>query len=764
MKRNKKRSHRRKWRLKALLLLMAVFLVAGGIYCGRLALQIEKRFAGRRWRIPSRVFSDTTLLYPGQTINRSLFFRKLEQLGYHRVHTYPQQPGQLQMHGSVLRIFLHSLKTPTSHRPALIAVIRLRGNRIDTIRNAAKGSRLALLELEPEEIMRFFGPRREQRELIAIEHMPGYLIRAVLAAEDNRFFKHHGVDLRGMLRAFYTDLRHAAIRQGGSTITQQLAKNYFLTPERTVARKLKEILIALIIEQLYGKREILEIYLNEIYFGQKGSVSINGIGEAARFYFGKPAARLSLAEAATLAGLIRAPNAYSPYLHPHRARERRNRVLQAMLKKGWLSHAAYQTAAAQPVRPSGYLAYGKKAPYFIDYLASQLTRLYSPQALASLGLSIYTTLDTQVQTAAEHAVARGLAILEKQHPRLKHRRKNHRLQAALVVMQPGTGAILAMVGGRSYAVSQFNRITQARRQPGSTFKPFVYLAALDRFTPASLISNIPRTYTVRGKPWRPKNFRPMDQQQLTLRRALALSANVATVNLAFQIGLPQIVATAEKFKFSTPLKPYPSLALGAFEVVPLELARAYCTFAANGVEPFPLSLKAVVDEKGNVLKRRYMTVAPVIAPAKAYLMNSLLRSVATEGTARGLSRLGIDFPVAAKTGTTNDFRDAWFVGYTPDLLALVWVGFDNGDPIQATGAAAAMPIWVELFKAIPQHLSHRWFHKPPGVVQRTVCPSGPLPDIIGCAHPVQEVFLEHGAPQPRTPLLDWKRFFGEEKK
>jgi penicillin-binding protein 1B len=304
-----------------------------------------------------------------------------------------------------------------------------------------------------------------------------------------------------------------------------------------------------------------------------------------------------------------------------------------------------------------------------------------------------------------------------------------------------------MVGGRNYGVSQFNRITQARRQPGSAFKPFVFLSALDLVTPVTWLANVAKSYEVDGKVWEPENVEPIAETRVTVRRALAKSINLATIELAMQIGLKGVVETARSFQFSTPLKPYPSIALGAFELVPLELARAYCAFAADGVLPNPLSVKEVVGEAGQVLERRHMTIARVTTPAKAFLMSSLLRSVVTEGTARGLQEGGIDFPAAGKTGTTNDFKDAWFVGYTPDVLALVWVGFDNNDPVRATGAAAAMPIWAELMKAIPEHVSEEWFRVPPGVVQRVVClDSGELAVPEVCPAPREEFFLETNAP------------------
>jgi len=752
-----KRAYSKKPLWKPILAGGILFFVVIGLgvllYCCHLSVQIEKRFSARRWSIPSKVFSDITILYPGQTVNPALFHEKLHRLGYREVTRVTEHEGELRIVGSAVELFLHDLQTPSLRREGFPVRILLSQNQIESIIRLDNGTSLPILELEPEEIMLFFGPEREQRQLISIDQAPRHLIHAVLAAEDSRFYRHHGFDFRGALRALFTNLRHGTVRQGGSTITQQLAKNYFLTPERTFSRKLKELLMSLTMEVMYEKNEILEIYLNEIYLGNKGSVSINGVGEASYFYFGKPVSDLSLLEAATLAGLIKGPNHYSPYVDNERCRDRRNVVLRAMRQNEWISTQELETILDSPVTTVSPREYGKKAPYFIDYLSEQLTALYPPEALSDLGFSIYTTLDTQVQMAAERALTTGLARLEDMNPRLKRLEPQKKLQGAILVMQPKTGYVLAMLGGRDYSVSQFNRITQARRQPGSAFKPFVFMSGLDDFTPADLLSNEPRSYEIDGEIWQPQNYEPVTEECVSLRSALARSINLATVDLAMKVGLNHVVHTAKSFDFSTPIQPYPSVALGAYEVVPLELARAYCAFAADGVLPYPLSLKAVLNEEGRILERRHMSIKSVVSPAKAFIMSSMLRSAVIEGTARGLTNLGITFPLAGKTGTTNGFRDAWFVGYTPDILALVWVGFDDGSSIYAPGSAVALPIWAELIKSIPQHVSGDWFKMPPGVVKRIVCAeSGQLAIPGSCPEQKEEVFLADTAPLDPCPL------------
>jgi penicillin-binding protein 1B len=736
-----------RWRkmLKVAFFAALPFTAALAAYGFYLSLEIDKRFSGRRWSIPSKVFSDTAILYPGQEIQRASFEKKLERLGYRKVNHEPRTGGEMRFSGNRLELFLNDLDVPHAKRQGFPLKLTFKGNRIDTIVDSKTGKPIPLFELEPELLMFFFGPEREQRRLVSVEDIPDHVIQAVLAAEDNRFYEHFGVDPLGILRALIVNLSRGGIIQGGSTITQQLAKNYFLTLERTFSRKIREIFLAVTMELTYDKDEILEIYLNEIYLGQKDSISINGVGEASHFYFGKPASRLTLDEGAVIAGLISAPNLYSPYAHKERCTLRRNVVLMTMNKLGWLTQRRLEEAISKPVSPSGYETYRRQAPYFVDYVSSQLKKLYPAEALSSLGLSIYTTLDTEVQSSAEGALMRGL---ERLSPPDGKKGAKGKPQGVVLVMQPKTGYILAMVGGRDYGESQFNRLTHARRQPGSAFKPFVFLSGLDRFTPATHFSNEARTYDVEGTTWRPRNYSSDEGSEVTMRTALAKSINLPTVDLAMKVGLDHVSETARSFGFSSSLMPYPSLALGSFEIVPLELARAYCALASDGALPEPLSVKEVVDENGNSLERRYMTLERVTTPAKAFIITSMLRSAVEEGTGRPLKTLGIDFPVAGKTGTTNDLKDAWFVGYTSELLTLVWVGNDQGEPLPGPGAEVALPIWADLMNGARQLLSGRWFEMPPGVVRKEIClGSGRLALPGKCSQRRSEVFLEENAPK-----------------
>ena len=729
-------------------LLMILILVFSFGYCWYLSGQIEERFSGRRWAIPSTIYSDTTMLFPGRQVDPAALEKKLRKLGYQAKAKSPEEKGGYRFAGSGLEIYFKDLQLPEKNRRGFSAVLEIKQGRIRQIRRTDTDENLPLVELGPEVLMEFFGKERELRRVVSIDNIPGHLAEAVVAAEDNRFYSHFGIDPVSILRAMYTNIRHFSIRQGGSTLTQQLAKNYFLTHERTFRRKFHELFITLAIEANYDKDEILEIYLNEIYLGQKGSASINGVGEAAYFYFGKKVENLTLAESALIAGIIKSPNLLSPYTHGDECKNRRDDVLADMHDLGFISEAQLEKAIDAPVSTAGFEKYRRQAPYFLDYVSRQLNELYTKDILSSMGFSIYTTLDTGVQAAAEKALENGLARLEKSIPALVRQDPAKKLQGAVVVIQPRTGNILAMAGGRNYAETQFNRATRARRQPGSCFKPIAVSALLDRFKPSDLLSNERTTYMVDGKPWTPENFGDIPGKRISVRDMIKYSCNRAAVDLVVRGGPEKVVAQAEKFDFSGRMQPYPSIALGSFEVTPLELARAYCAFAADGVQPFALSVRDVADEADNILVQRHMDINAVMSPAKAFLVTSMLQSVVTGGTASALGKMGVDFPLAGKTGTTNGYRDAWFIGYTPDFLALVWVGFDNGDPVMTTGSGAALPIFADLVKAMPGYVSGQPFTMPPGVVKKKVCrQTGQLAESMQCPEKYEEYFLETNQPE-----------------
>jgi penicillin-binding protein 1B len=736
-----RRRRSRGGRLARWALVLALAAAAGlAGYGWWLSHQLQERFAGLSWSLPSRVYSDVMFLYSGLELDRGQLLAQLSDRGYRRVAAPPGRPGQYRPVEGGAELHLEGAGR-------LRITTGAQGLRL---RPAGGGPEPELVELQPVELGQYFGPERESRRLVRLQNLPPHLVQAVLAAEDRSFRVHPGLDPVGILRALWVNLRRGEVVQGGSTITQQLAKSYFLEPERTLARKLKEAFLALVLEATFGKDQILEMYLNEIYLGQRGSAAVAGVGEAALFYFGRPAGELSLEQAALLAGLIRAPNRLSPHRHPQRARARRDQVLAAMAEEGWISRERARKAGREPLRVADYQAYHRRAPYFLDFVFAQLARLYPPEELRRLGLAIHTTLDWGVQRAAEQALAQGLARLEKDHPRLAG--ADSPLQGAVVVLEPATGRVLAMVGGRSYGRSQFNRAARARRQPGSTFKPFVYLAGLEELSPAEPLSNRPRTYRVAGRAWRPQNYAPHPAGEVRMREALSHSLNLPTVDLALKVGLTQVAATARGLGLELTGRPTPAWALGAMEVTPLELARAYCPLAADGVLPRALAVGRVQGPQGEELMRRHVAKRQVTTPAKAYIISSFLRSAVEEGTARSLRRRGVRGPVAAKTGTTDGFRDAWFVGYTPGMVALVWVGFDQGGSVGASGAGAALPIWAGLAKAAPWRLAGAWPPPPPGVVELTLCRESGRPAGPACPRVFRELFLDHRRPTGSCPL------------
>lgn len=619
-----------------------------------------------------------------------------------------------------------------------------------------RGRPVASIELEPELLSLVFGRQQQERMIVPLADVPKVLVDAVLAAEDARFYRHAGIDPLAVLRAAVTNVKSGRIVQGGSTITQQTVKNLYFSQERTWWRKIREASMSVILDSRYSKDRILEVYLNAVYLGQRGSVSICGVQAASRYFFGRNVADLSLAEAATLAGMIRNPGGYNPFTHADRAVERRNAVLDAMLDLGVADKAEVARAKAESLRVASGGAGFAQAPYVVDFVRAQIAELYSDQVLAENGLEIYTTIDTLVQASAEEALARGLARLEADVPIIRRQKARRRLQGSVIVTDPRSGAILALVGGRDYQDSQFNRATQARRQPGSCFKPFVYLAAFQAamagkdggLTPASILDDSPFELVSGGRTWRPSNYDGMFLGPLPARAALEESRNVPTARAALSVGLNSVIATAKACGFTENFAPLPSLALGAQEVTPLELATAYGTLATFGINVPARILEDVEVRDGRKLEKRVREAREAVVPVAAYLVDDVLRGVLIRGTAASASALGFRGDAAGKTGTTDDTRDAWFVGFTPEILALVWVGYDDNTKTGLTGASGALPIWVDLM----MHAQHRWagstFPEPPGVLRVEVDPESGELAVAGCPKRAEEVFAAGTEPGP----------------
>ncbi len=532
----------------------------------------------------------------------------------------------------------------------------------------------------------------QKRTPVAFGELPADLIRAFLAIEDHRFFEHMGVNLGRIGKALITDVLAGRIAEGGSTITQQLAKVLFLTPEKTVTRKLRETLLALEIERRYTKEEILAFYLNQIYLGN----GAYGVSAAAEVYFGKPLADLTLGEAALLAALPKAPSTYDPFRHPKRARERRDLVLGRLTALGWADRAAAEAATAEPVPGGDRPPPEIRAPYFVETVRRRLLEHLGLDLVYQGGLRVYTTLDARLQQAAEDALLRGLDAVDARH------KKAPPCQGSVLALDPHTGAVRVQVGGRSWDDSAYDRAVQARRQPGSSYKPFVYLAALESGrTQAATLLDAPASYrgAAPNRPWRPENYDRQHLGEVTLRKALALSRNLPAVRLMEDLGKARVDGLARKLGLDGPLGEGLASALGVGGTTVLELVRAYAALPAGGLLPEPHWIRAVYGPDGRNLWPRPTAPRRVLSPEVAYLAADMLRAVVESGT--GKRARALPFPVAGKTGTTDDQRDALFVGFTSRLAVGVWVGRDDNTPLGRgeTGSQAALPVWVDVVLA-----------------------------------------------------------------
>ena len=582
----------------------------------------------------------------------------------------------------------------------------------------------------------------ENRTPVALTDVPPMLINALIAAEDARFYSHHGLDLRGIARALVRNIRARKVLEGGSTLTQQLAKVLFLTPERSYTRKLKEMALALRIEQRYTKQEILSLYLNQIYFGS----GAYGVEAAAQIYFGKSAKDLNLAECSLLAGLPRSPKYYSPFKAPQSALGRRAYVLNRMVETGSITRAQADDAKRAPLPSQPTVKVVGPAPYFVEYIRQKVEERFGASILYSGGLNIYTSINDELQTYAEQAVKDGLAKVE---ARRRRTGVSQPLQASLIAIEPLTGHILAMVGGRDFSKSQFNRATQALRQPGSAFKPVIYAAALEQgFGATDILDDSPLTIKMdRKKNWTPENFTHSYQGPVTLRNALAESLNVPTVKLLEKIGVNETIQYARKFGIRSPLTPYLSLALGSSDVTLFELTSAYTVFANHGTKLGPVSIRMITDSSGRVLYANDALPVQVMKPETSYLITNLLRGVIERGTGWKARELGR--PAAGKTGTTNDYRDAWFIGYTPTIVAGVWVGYDDHRRIgpKETGARAALPIWLAFMKKAHAERDAEDFTVPEGIIFKQVDPKTGLLSTDSCSSSIREAFLPGTEPR-----------------
>jgi len=721
----------------------------------RFGVLVDRRLQGERWMVPSRVYARPLTLRVGLPLDAKGLVQVLNGLKYEQRATGMPATGTFVI-GDKTVAFGPRPIPDAAPEPLLVTFDK---GRVKEVRGLESRRRYVEQTLEPELITYLFDETREKRRRIRYEELPDHLVKAVLAIEDRRFYSHPGLDPFRIVGAAVKNLKADSYLQGGSTITQQLCKNFFLTPERTFRRKAQEAILAFVLERRAEKNAILELYLNEIYLGQAGSFSINGVGQAARMYFHKDVGNLTLPESALIAGMIRSPNPYNPHRHPRRATERRNLVVRSMYDAGFIDQPTMDGALAAPLIVQSASVDTVDAPYFVDLVRSQLAQRYDPKDLTTQNLKIHTTLDLQLQALAQRAVEDGLDRAEK----LIKRRERPPLQACLIALEPASGKVVAMVGGRSYGASQYNRVTQARRQPGSTFKPFVYLAAFEAtfddptlppITPATVVEDAPAVFFYEDKEYIPQNYEDKYLGYVTLRKALANSLNVATVKVSEMVGYERVANLwSNKIGVGAPIQPYPSLTLGAFEATPFELAAAYNVLANGGLRIEPMTVVRVNDERDRTLEQHRAPLPErVVREESAFLVTNMLRSVLNEGTAAAARARGFTADAAGKTGTTNDLRDAWFAGYTPDLLCVVWVGFDDNTPTGLSGARAALPIWVEFMKgALGGRKPSPFLVPAENIVFVEIDKDTGLLAGPGCERVVSEAFIPGTEPLERCP-------------
>jgi penicillin-binding protein 1B len=732
-------------------------------YYHSLENEVVTRFSQKRWNIPSRIYSDSTVVYPGLVLKDVGFFERLARLNYHRIDA-----GQVMERGEYsydakqhrLIIFLHSFAYAYRNFGGEMVQIDIAKNDVvQEMSDPYSHKPIYSVELEPELLSGIFEGDWQQRRLVPLNQIPPAFIDSILAAEDHRFYEHHGFDFARTLKAGWIDLTARHVRQGGSTLTQQLMKNFFLTRERSFSRKVKELLMAYIAESKYSKDEILENYINDIYLGQRGQEGIYGIWEASEYYFSKEPRDLTIGEMATIAGMMSSPNRLNPIRHPDLAKNRRNEVLGSMVTDGYINKDAYDRAAAETMHPRETFAETNDAPYFVDFVKKELAERYPSSVLTEEGLRVFTTLDVHAEKLAEKAVDQNLTDLEAKHPRLKRREEKDRLEECLVSLEPESGKIRAMIGGRNYQQSQFNRITQSKRQPGSAFKIVTYAAAFEetleggpeKYLPTSYIDDTQFTWQYGDMSWTPNNYKNRFFGQVTLEFALEESLNAAAARIANTIGLDKVVAMGNKLGF-TDLPAYPSIVLGGIEVSPMQLAEAYSIIASDGMDVHPYAVTAVVDQNGKVIEGHELQAEQRLSQQLAYVMQFMLEQVINHGTGAAARTMGFTRPAAGKTGTTNDAKDAWFAGFTPNLLTVVWTGFDQKEVLGLTGAQASLPAWTNFMKAATAARPPLDFVTPPGIVQEVVDPTTGYKATPFCPVKIQGVFPEATAPTQLCPF------------
>ncbi len=709
---------------------VAVLLAVG--YAIYLDHEVTRQFEGRRWTLPAQIYAAPLELYAGLPLSHSDLEHELQRLQYRRVERL-ERPGSYREQGSRVDVALRAAQFADETRPASILTVETGVGGIESLRDST-GKDVAIVRLEPQLIGSIFPTHGEDRIVVTPQEVPPLLPAALKAVEDRNFDTHHGIDLGGIARAMWVNVRAGQIEQGGSTLTQQLVKSYFLDSRRTAGRKLREAAMALALEAHFTKADLMNAYINEIFLGQDGDRAIHGFGLASQFYFGKPLAELDLSEVALLVSIVRGPSYYDPRRHPERARTRRDLVLKLMAEQNVIAPAQAQAAARKPLGVTSK-ASGAYYPAYLDFVRRTLRRDYRIEDLTQEGLRIYTSLEPRAQDQAERA-------LEQELDRLDHGRKypNAKLEGAVVVTASQSGDVIAIVGSRNVGYDGFNRALDARRPFGSLVKPFIYLTALEsgRYNAATVVQDQPVSIKLaNGKLWQPENFTRQTYGPVPVVRALAESLNLATVGVGMDVGLPKIAQTLQRFGLPRAPSEVPSMLLGAIDVTPMEAAQMYDGLANGGFRTPLRAVRAVISADGKTVKSFALQVQPVATPENIYQLDRMMEQVMERGTGRPARPvLPGNLVVAGKSGTSSDLRDNWFAGFSGSHVVVVWVGYDDNRPTGFTGSSGALPVWARVMAglgttswnvAMPESLAETWIDYPTGLQVEPACSADAAP-------------------------------------
>lgn len=726
-----------RWRANLFKILFTLF-IAFSAFLIWLDARFIQQFAGQKWTLPASVYARPLELYTGLAISQAAIIKELQAAGYQNNQT--GQTGTYWQKQNQLHIALRSFQFWDALQPAGGVLIDFDQQRISQIKSNLPNQ--LTVRLEPIRIGKIHTGQLEDRELISLKDTPQSLIFALLATEDRDFFNHHGVSIKGVSRALLSNIKHGRVTEGGSTLTQQLVKNYFLNDKRSYSRKIMEACLALVLELRFSKQEILEAYLNQVYVAQDGARAIHGFGLASQYLFNKALEDLELHETALLVGMMKGPSYYHPLRHPERALQRRNLVLELMLQQQFISAQQAQAAQQRPLNIQQINLSTASYPAYLDLVRRQLLNDYSEQQLNTEGLRIFTNMDPQWQWHSQQQLSHGIEKLQNKHQSMA------KLEGAVTVIDHATGDVLALVGSRQPRVAGFNRALDAKRPIGSLIKPVVYLNALERgYHLATILQDTPASIKTAQGVWQPQNFDRQYHGDTLLINALAQSYNAASVNLGMQLGLKPIIKTLQRLGYEKNVAELPSVLLGSLDMSPLEVAQIYTPIAANGFYSPLNSIREVSDHTGKKLKRYPLKLEQRIQTDNAYLLDFALQNVMHEGTGKSVkSRFNPNAPIAGKTGTSGDQRDSWFAGYDNNRLAVVWLGNDDNLKLPLTGGTGALPIWADILlfnrssatqRSTPANIHRVWIDQGTGLMSQERCQDAVLLPFIKGSEPKQ---------------------------